>query len=395
MSTKNYNPRVREDPFTAPEAIGEPSPVEMLSAVAAVLSRNKRRLLAVSLSTGLLAVVIALLLPTTYSASASFIPPTNSNSSSMAVLVGQLSSMGGSSLLGGAKTSGDMYVGILKSHSIARVLVERFHLLSAYNDKKESQAEKTLASHTDFTVDAKDTIVTISVTDKDAVRARDMANAYLDALRSTSSGLALTENSQRRQFFEQRLALEKDELANAEVALKQTQEKSGLIAPAGQMATELGAIAELRAQIAGREVRLASLRQDESDDNPDVMRVRSEIINLRSQVGQMENGGKTKGGIISTAQVPSLELDYVRKAREVKYHETLFEIIAKQYEAARLDEAHDPTLQILDRATVPDTKSGPHRLLIVAVGFLTGLFLGILWVLSMWILHDKQKPVAG
>lgn len=186
----------------------------------------------------------------------------------MAALVGQLSSVGGgTSLLGGSKTSGDLYVGILKSRSIASAMVDRFHLLSVYKVKKESQAEKILASHTDFTVGAKDTIVTISVTEKDAVLSRDMANAYLDALRSTSGGLALTENSQKRKFFEQRLALEKDELANAEVALKQTQEKSGFVAPAGQMATEIGALAELRAQIAGREVRLASLRQYESDDN--------------------------------------------------------------------------------------------------------------------------------
>ena len=251
-----------------------------------------------------------------------------------------------------------------------------------------------LASHSEFTVGTKDTIVTIAVTDTDAVRARDMANAYLDALRSTSGGLSLTESSQKRQFFEQRLALEKDELANAEVALKQTQEKSGFVVPAGQMASEIAAIAELRAQLAGREVSLASLRQYESDENPDIMRLQREISNLHSQLDQLETGSKNQSGNISAVQVPGLELDYIRKVREVKYHEALFGILAKQYEAARLDEAQDPTLQILDRAVVPDTKSGPHRLLIVAIGFLIGLVVGSLLVLFYWTSPGLQLPAA-
>jgi tyrosine-protein kinase Etk/Wzc len=388
-------PIVNQDPFTASQQTAEePSPVEVFSAVTAELGRRRKLLLSVSLLTGLLAGIVAFLLPTMYTATASFIPPTNSSSSSMAALVGQLSSMGGSSLLGASKGSGDLYVGILKSHSIARAIVSQFHLYDIYKVKKESQAEKVLSSHSEFAAGTKDTIVSINVTDKDPVRARDMANAYLDALRSTSGRLALTENSQRRQFFEERLMLEKDELANAEVALKQTEEKTGLIAPAGQMASQLGAIAQLRSQIASREVRLASLRQDESDDNPDVIRVLSEIASLRSQVNQMENGNKGQEGDMSTAQVPGLELDYIRKARDVKYHETLFDIIAKQYEAARLDEAHDPSLQILDRATTPDTKSGPHRILITAAGFMVGLFLSIIWVLIQRLSRDEPQSAA-
>ncbi len=385
-----------EDPFTASnEPAEEQSPLQLLSLVAGELNRNRKRILTVTAATGLLAAIIAFLLPAQYTASASFIPPTNSSSSSMAALVGQLSSMGGGgSLLGASKNSGDLYVGILKSRTIASALVNRFHLQSVYKVSKESQAEKTLAAHTAFTVGAKDTIVTIAVTEKDPVLARDIANAYLDALRSTSGGLALTENSQKRQFFEQRLALEKDELANAEVALKQTQEKSGFIAPAGQTATEIGAIAELRAQIAGREVNLASLRQYDSDENPDIVRIQHELSNLRAQVEQMEKGSRAQNGDIPTSQVPGLALDYIRKARDVKYHETLFDIIAKQYEAARLDEAQDPPLQILDRAIAPDTKSGPHRLLIAALGCLLGLLFSSLWVLSQWMARDTQRPAT-
>ena len=312
-------------------------------------------------------------------------------------MVSQLSSLGGaSSLLGGAKTSGDLYVGMLKSQTISRMMVQHFNLMSVYKVKKESAAEKALNGHTEFTIGTKDTIVTVSVTDHDPARARDMANAYLDALRETSGGLALTESSQRRQFFEQRLALEKDELANAEVALKQAEEKSGLIAPAGQTSLELQAIAQLRAQITAGEVRLAALRSAESDQNPEVIRLNEQLASLRGKVNQMENSKDSRAGSLSTARVPELALEYVRRERDVKYHETLFEILAKQYETARIDEAHEATLQILDRAVLPDTKSAPHRSLYVLVGFFVGLLLSSGWSLvrSVRARHRVQSAAV-
>ena len=329
-----------------------------------------------------LATVLAFLLPPTYTATASFVPPgSNTGSASAAALMGQLSALGGGSLLG-SKGQGDLYVGILKSRTIARALVQQFDLERVYKSKKESQAEKVLGSQSLFTQGTKDPIVTISVTDKSPERARDLANGYLQALQSTAANLALTESSQRRLFYEQRLAREKDALADSEVALKQVQEKTGLIAPAGQTGSEIATLAQMEAQITDRRTRLAALLQEETDQNPDVVQMRSEIASLESEVEHLQSGqAKGRFGQFSTAQVPGMELDYIRKARDVKYHEALFEIIAKQYEAARLDEAKDSPLQVLDRAMVPDLKSGPHRSLILGLGLLVGLLGGAGWVL--------------
>jgi tyrosine-protein kinase Etk/Wzc len=384
-----------DDPSGLQNKSEDPDPLELLATIAKILKKKQRFILACSLGSAVLAGFVAFMIPPTFTGVASFVPPASSSNSSAAALIGQLSSMGGgSSLLGGGKTTGDLYVGILKSHTVSRQLVKTFNLTSVYKVRKESDAEKQLAAHTDFAIGTKDTIVTVSATDRDPARARDLANAYLDALRTTSGGLALTENSQRRQFYEQRLALEKDQLADAEVALKQSQEKSGLIAPVGQTSIGLTAIAQLRSQIATSEVRLASLRIGESDESIDVRRLKEELASLRAQVNQMENGkGKNAGGP-STAEVPALTLEYIRRARDVKYHETLFEILSKQYETARLDEAHDPTLQILDRAILPDTKSGPHRLLIIGVGFLVGLLLSVAWSLLRSVAGRSKTPVA-
>jgi uncharacterized protein involved in exopolysaccharide biosynthesis len=377
------------------------APEEMESSVDfralfSALRKGKRTIGIVTLGAVLVSLAIAFLLPVQYTAKAAFIPP-GSNLSGASALAGQLSQLSGmgGGLLGSVKSSGDLYVGILKSRSIAEDIVKRFRLQSVYNVRKESLAEKMLANHSDFSIGIKDSIITVSVTDKSAERARDIANAYLEALQFKSGGLALTESSQRRLFFEQRLAQEKNALADAEVDLKQSQERTGLIAPAGQTMVGIEATAQLRSQIAARQVGLASLLQAGTEQNPDVLRLRSEIANLQAQVAQMENS-KTGGpsGSLSAAQVPSLGLEVIRRAREVKYHETLFDIIARQYEVARLDEAHEAPLQILDRAIVPDTKSGPPRMYIVAGGLLLGLFGSAIGVLLWPRLASLMRETA-
>jgi len=298
-------------------------------------------------------------------------------------LAGQLSALGAGDLVGGVKNPGDLYSGILKSRSIASGLVKQFDLMHVYRVKKESQAERILGSSTDVTVDVKSTIVTVGVTAKSPSLAHDLANAYMDALRETNGRLALSQSSQRRLFFGQQLEKEKNDLEDAEVELKKTEEQSGLIAPSGQTEMELGTIAQTQAQIAVRQVQLAALRDSATEQNPEVIRLRSEIDDLQGQLGRLQNGGSGKStATIPTSKVPELQLEYVRKEREVKYHEALFDMLSRQYEAARLDEARDaPVLQVLDPASYPDTKSSPKRSLIMLGGLFFGFLASSIWVL--------------
>ncbi len=286
--------------------------------------------------------------------------------------------------------------GILKSHSIADKLIKDFDLLRVYKVKKESLAEKALASNTKVTVDTKSSIVTIEVTAKSAALARDLANGYMDALRQTNGRLALSQSSQRRLFFGQQLAKEKDDLEDAEVDLKKTEEQSGLIAPSGQTEAEIMTIAETQAQIAVREVELAALRDSATEQNPDVIRLRSEIGDLQGQLARLKNGSGSKStATIPTSRVPELQLEYVRKEREVKYHEALFEMLSRQYEAARLDEARDaPVLQVLDPATYPDTKSWPKRSYFMLGGLLLGFIAGCAWVLAREPIRALRASLA-
>jgi capsule polysaccharide export protein KpsE/RkpR len=219
----------------------------------------------------------------------------------------------------------------------------------------------------------------------------------MDALRETDGRLALSQSSQRRLFFEQQLAKEKDELEDAEVALKKTEEQSGLIAPTGQTESEIKSIADLEAAIAVRQVQLAALRDSATEENPDVIRLHSEIGDLEGQLAKMQRGGGGESSLsIPTAKVPGVELEYVRKEREVKYHEALFDMLSRQYEAARLDEARDaPVLQVLDAASYPDTKSSPKRMYIMLGGMVFGFLAGCVWVLIREHVHALRAAVAS
>ncbi|QHN04317.1 lipopolysaccharide biosynthesis protein [Granulicella sp. WH15] len=363
-------------------SVDQASQVNILDLLDA-LKQGRKTILLIAAGIFLASVVTAFSLPAKYSSVAAFVPPTNSSSSSASALAGQLSALGPASLLAGVKTSGDLYAGILKSRSIAEKLIRRFNLKQIYRVKHDSDAIKRLASNTNIEVGVKDTIIRITVQDKSPERARDLVNAYLDALRETNGRLALTESSQRRMFFDNQLAKEKNDLADAEVELKKSQEQYGLISPTGQTALQLETIAKTRAQIAAHQIELADLQQSSTPQNPMVMRLQSVIAGLEEQLARLQNGGANNdAGNIPMAKVPAAQLAYIRQAREVKYHEALFEMIAKQDEAARMDEAHDaPLLQILDFASYPDQRSGPPRALISLGGLLLGTLMGSLWVL--------------
>lgn len=365
---------------------GAPKPEETSSLDAGrlvqIVNQNKRAIVLVAIVSLAISAIVAFSIPSSYTAVASLIPPTPS-SNSFSALAGQLGSVAGIANLGSTKSSSDLYVGILASSSIARKLVSRFDLMRVYGVKKESAAEKKLAKHSNFEAGIRDGIVTIRVTEHRPELARDLANAYLEQLRETNGRLALTEAAQRRLFFEQQLNQEKSNLENADVELKKLEESTGIIAPAGQTTIELQTIAQTRAEIAAREVKLAALLQSATDQNSDVVRLRSEIASLQSQLRVLEHGGaKPTEPEVPKSKVPEIKLEYIRQQREVSFHEALFGTLAKQLEQARLDESHDaPVLQVLDYATVPDTKSGPYRSLIMLGGLFVGILIGVAWVL--------------
>ena len=359
-----------------------------------LLARNKATIVKFTLAATALAVIVSFLLPKTYTATTTILPPEQAQSSAN-LLLGQIGILGGlSSGDLGLKSPGDLFVAMLRSRSIEDSIIDKFDLRREYSVKHYQDARKKLESRTNIAA-GDEGLISVSVTDRDPKRAADLANAYVEDLHVMNSDLAVSEASQRRLFYEQKLDAERDQLSQAELSLKQAQEKTGLLQPDAQAKAIIQSVADMRAQVAIKEVQVGAMRTYATKDNPDLHRAEQELAGLRAQLAKMErNTGESGNGNVElpTRQLPQAELEYIRRARDLKYHETLYEFLGKQLEAARLDEAKDAiVVQVVDKAVTPEKKSGPQRMLIVSVTAIVAFLLSCWWVLLRQAIRRKEE----
>jgi uncharacterized protein involved in exopolysaccharide biosynthesis len=338
--------------------------------LALLLAENLRTLVVVPLVAGLSALGISFLFPPSYTATSQILPPQQQQSGTAMLLANQLGALasGGPGL--GLKNPADIYVAMIKSRTVADVLVGRFNLRQVYKEKYDEDVRKELASRTNV-IAGKDGLIVIDVDDHDPKRAAELANAYVDALRALTQTLAVSEAAQRRLFFENQLKQSKEDLTNSEIALRRSGISETVINTMPQSAVEN--IARLRAQITAQEVKLTALRGYMTDSNPEFKQVQQELVGLRFQLAKAEqmDGGKAMGG----------GAEYVAKFRDFKYRETLFDLLAKQYEVARLDEAREgAVIQVIDAAIVPERKSKPKRAFITVLTVLAGFIGTVLFI---------------
>ena len=296
--------------------------------------------------------------------------------------LGSVASLAGGNL--GLKNPNDLQVAMLKSRTVEDAMVDRFHLMDFFKVTHKSDARKMFEKIVEIDSGLKDGLIRISVTDPSPQRAEEMANGYVEELKRLSATLAVTEASQRRLFFEQQLAQAKDNLANAEEDLKKTEQKTGLVQLDAQTRATIELLADLRGQIAAKEVQISAMRSFATGENPDLQIAEQQLAGLRAQEQRM--GAASEGAtnaLVPKGNVQEAGIEYIRKLRDVKYFETIFELLARQYEVAKVDEARQgAVVQVVDRAVVPDRKSSPKRTLIVLGAAVLGLFSGVLWAFS-------------
>jgi len=258
--------------------------------------------------------------------------------------------------------------------------VQHFGLMQEYRAKYPSDARKAFEKRATVDGSGKDGMIHISVEDRDPRRAADLANGYIDQFRLQSQHLAIGEASQRRLFFEQQLEQAKDNLANAEEAMKETEQKTGVIQLDSQARALIESAASLRAQVAAKEVQIQGMRTYATGENSQVVQAQQELESMRAQLAKLGGSEDSASGglIVPKGQVPEAGLEYIRKLRDVKYNETIFDILARQFEVAKLDEAKQGALvQVVDPAVPPDRRSFPKRGLLVIGATALGLFLGV------------------
>jgi len=347
-----------------------------------ILAQRKKLVLGLPLAVGSLAFAVSMLMTPVFTSTAKIMPPQQQQSSAVAAMLGQLGGLSAAAGgIGSMKTPNDLYVGLLESRTVADSLIQRFKLKERYESKTMDGARRALSGASAISSGKKDGLLSIDVTDKDPRFAADLANAYVDELARLTQSMALTEASQRRLFFEKQLHDARDHLANAEVVLRTTQEKTGMIQPDAQVQAIITNAAQLKGTIAAKEVQLNAMRTFATGQNPDFLRAAEELKGLRAQLGKLENKQPTADGnfMVPTQNIPGVGVEYVRALRNVKYYETIFELLAKQFELAKIDEAKDSSLiQLLDKAVPAEHKSGPRRLLLTLSGVVAGGVLGLI-----------------
>src|SRR3569833_3242555 len=177
-----------------------------------------------------------------------------------------------------------MYVAMFRSRSVEDAMIQRFGLQQEYHVRYMADARKEFERHASVDANGKDGMLHIEVVFCDPQRAAVLANGYVEAFRHLSEHLAITEASQRRLFFEQQLQTAKDNLAQAEEALKKTQQQTGLIQLASPARALIESAAPLRAQIAAKVVQIHSLQTFATDQNSQLVQAQRELDSLREQL---------------------------------------------------------------------------------------------------------------
>ena len=357
--------------------------------IAVLLVKRKRFIVRFVVVAIALAIIVSLILPVRYEAKVVLLPPAQ-HSSIGSTLLGQLGSLGSLGSLAslasggiGLKNPADMYVSLLTSRTVEDAMIQRFGLMKEYRVKRMSDARKELESRASVVAGAKDGLIRLSIEDGDAKRAAELANGYVEEFRKLSASLAITEAARRRLFFEQQLQQAKDKLSEAEEAMTKTQQSTGVLQIDSQARSLIESAAVLRAQVVAKQVQIEGMRSYATEDNPALILAKQELAALQSRLQQMAGSQNDTGSDINLSKGRMTEsgMEYVRRLRDLKYQETVYELLAKEFEVAKLDEAREGSIiQVVDAAVPPDRKSSPHRLLIVLGSTIFAFCFAAIWV---------------
>lgn len=357
-----------------------------------VLVENIRLLIAGPLAAGAVALGVGFMLPEVFTAKVLLMPPQQQQSSASAMLA-QLGALAGAAgAAAGLKSPSDQFVALMRSSSVENRLIDRFDLMRVYESKLREDARRTLEARTRIDPGKKDGLMVVEVEDNDPKRAAEIANAYVEELSILLSKLAVTEAQQRRGFFLSPLMKGKEDLTRAQLALKTGGTDADILKTQPQ--TAVVEIAQLSAQVTAKEVELAAMRSYLKEAAPDFKQALNELAALRAQLDKSQGARPTP----RTEGVNARSSDYISRFREYKYQETLFDLMARQFEIAKIDESREGAIiQVIDAAEAPERKSKPKKALIAVISALATGFALLLFVFirRSWRQAMQDQEVAS
>jgi uncharacterized protein involved in exopolysaccharide biosynthesis len=373
-----------------------------------LLWTQREMLFRVTLYAMLASTALVFLIPSRYESTARLMPPDNQSSSGLAIAAAAMSGTAGATGLGGiasdllgAKSTSDVFVGILGSRTAQDKLVQQFDLKKLYGARNMEDARKELTANTSISVDRKSQITSIIVTDKNPQRAAAMSQAYVEELNRLVAELSTSSARRERIFLEGRLQGVSKDLEAAEKEFSQFASKNAAIDVKEQGKAMVEAAAMLQGQLIATQAQYEGLRNIYTDDNSRVRSAKARIDELQRQLEKL--GGKDESSINASSQpgdsmypsirkLPLLGVTYADLYRRTKIQEAVLETLTKQYELAKVQEAKEiPTVKVLDSANTPDKKSFPPRLLFIFLGTTFAFMTAAGWVFgkTAW---DETDP---
>lgn len=358
--------------------------------VAIILVRHKKLILIATLLTTVVALIINIREPDFYTADAKFLPPQSMSSTSAILGLDGL----GLAMSGGAGRTGDIYVAMLKSRTMQERINNRFSRRGEYSSKSSATTEGEINAKMSVNV-GKDGIYVIEVIDIDPKRAAMLADGYIEELKLLNDTVTASESFQKAKFLEAQVLRAKETLLAAQAKLNtiQVKDKSMQLqgyadqALEGYVLKSISEISQLKMQVKSKEIQLSVLSASTTSQNPEYIRLQQEIGALKQQIGISENNA------VSAGRLSESQLDYVKRFRELKYSEAIYNQLVGQREMSKaVDTEAGSTIRIIDAAVVPKYKSGPYRIRNVMIASLCGVLLAM--VLSFIIeAYNRAKKI--
>ena len=377
--------------------------------VALRLFWNERRFLLRVAACGLvIGSLVAFLLPKRYESTTRLMPPDSQSSSSLAMMAAMSLRTGGPGAFAGdllgLKSSGALFVDILRSRTVQDRLVEQFFLKKVYGVQLSEDARRDLSENTSISEDRKSGIITITVTDKNPQRAASLARAYVEHLNRLVAQLTTSAAHRERVFLEERLKAVKEELDAAAKEFSEFASKNTAIDIKEQGRAMVEAAAALQGQLIAAQTELEGVKQIYTENNVRVRSLRARLVELQRQLEKLGGSetspadGSSQPGVSpypSIRKLPLLGVTYADLYRQTKIQEVVYETLTQQYELAKVQEVKEtPSVRVLDIANLPERKSFPPRLLIIFLCTFFSLAFGAMWVLGRerWREVDSQDP---
>jgi len=350
-----------------------------------VLAKHKVLIFFLTFIFGVASIAYVLLATPIYRASTRILPPMAAKQSQAMSMMSQAGLPGFATDALGIKTPGDLVVGIINSRTITDRMIKQFDLMEKFESESMDGTRETLRSKKSADTDTKTGMVTISVMDKDPEFAATLANTYVKELQDFLQEIAISDAAQQRLFLEEQVKETHVKLLQAENELAEYQKKTGILNASRQASSLMSAIATFRARISAKEVELEALRTYASPNNPKVQQLQAEIQGLKEQTAKLQaQASEGSDQSFNLSELPDAGMEYLRKMRDQKFYETLYGLLLRQFEQAKMAEARDPAIiQVIDEAVPPELKAKPQRKKIVILATVLGFFLSVFMAFVM------------